>query len=305
MKATEFDTASLRALLATRWGWPATTLTHIADSANVTWRAEGGGRVAYLRVSCAHMRERWVTEGAFTWLGHLAGEGAPVCAPQRTLAGALIVDLPDRPDCYATLIANVPGTLYNDVALNVTTVTAWGRALGSLHNASASFPAADCDQIKHIDGMWQRASQHLPRVDAGLRTAHGEVDGAWAGWSRQPHEFGVTHGDFHRGNAIFNNGTVTIIDFDEPARHWYAADIARALLELAALPPAEWRALRDVFLAAYRSVRPLDAVWEARLPLLMRWRAVLMLLWCVHDGLCDDADFFDWLRARASNGVVW
>jgi Ser/Thr protein kinase RdoA (MazF antagonist) len=70
--------------------------------------------------------------------------------------------------------------------------------------------------------------------------------------------FGLIHYDFELDNLIWNRETVGIVDFDDCARYWFAADIAFALRDafgdnpnaVDLENPIAWQ-----FLSGYRSAR--------------------------------------------------
>lgn len=113
-----------------------------------------------------------------------------------------------------------------------------------------------------------------------------------------PDAFGVIHNDPHAFNFLIDSdsndsgGTVTILDFDVAARHWFAMDIAIALFhplwEQRHRPAAEIEASAREFsrhwLAGYRRENTLDPVWLERLPLFARYRRALFFTALSNEG---------------------
>lgn len=67
---------------------------------------------------------------------------------------------------------------------------------------------------------------------------------------------GLIHADLHLGNALFHQGTVKLIDFDDCGTGPRLYDLAVALWELR--DRADYPAFRDALLSGYRARRDLD-----------------------------------------------
>ena len=136
-------------------------------------------------------------------------------------------------------------------------------------------------------------------------------------WSRglsEARDFGMTHGDYNLGNVLWDGQRVWTIDFDEPLRCWYAADLARPFRDYAGRPRDERRAILEDLVKGYRSVQPLAERWLAELPWFMRMKDLEVYTWALAEGRAEP-DFLaggqpldealTTLRARLERPLDW
>jgi Ser/Thr protein kinase RdoA (MazF antagonist) len=94
---------------------------------------------------------------------------------------------------------------------------------------------------------------------------------------QKPETFGLIHGDLHQGNYFFHQGRVQAIDFDDCGYGYYLYDLAVTLSEV------NWRkstpALRQSFLAGYRSIRDLTPEHEHYLDTFIALRDLQLMIW--------------------------
>ncbi|MCA6282995.1 MAG: phosphotransferase, partial [Phenylobacterium sp.] len=89
--------------------------------------------------------------------------------------------------------------------------------------------------------------------------------------------FGMIHADLHPGNLLIRQDGLAIIDFDDAAFGWRMYDIAVALTHQQSAP--DFEAVRDAFLAGYRSVRDLPEAEAVQLPHFLLVRDLVQLGW--------------------------
>jgi len=294
----------LRAVAVTHWQADLATVTLVNAGVNVIVRfVDVSGRVLYLRAAHPSIRTQQQTRAAYAFMQHAAGASVPVCEVVLAKTGEMMVSV-DFDDFYATVVSGVPGA---PMPLDVTDTgvfAAWGRALGQLHRAAATYTPADGITYSTFTQFWENVRPVVPHARPGIQRVYAELDD----WLRTlpPDDIILTHGDYRPGNVIWDGRTAWTIDFDEPVYHWAITDVARALLEYGVRPHAERQAIKAAFLRGYRSVRPLDPVWVARLPKLMQLRGTIMHLWDVQ-GLADDGTDAntDWALDWALKPVAW
>jgi Ser/Thr protein kinase RdoA (MazF antagonist) len=90
-----------------------------------------------------------------------------------------------------------------------------------------------------------------------VRTRFRTVDGRMLDIIAGAADTGLIHADLHLGNALFDRGSVKLIDFDDCGTGPRLYDLAVALWELRDLP--EYPAFRDALLSGYSARRDLDA----------------------------------------------
>ncbi|WP_066318995.1 phosphotransferase enzyme family protein [Bacillus sp. FJAT-29814] len=120
------------------------------------------------------------------------------------------------------------------VSLDVTNVAHWnaemfkqmGRILGRMHSLSKECELQDVNRPR-----WTPVNQDVFQIRKNLSPWLQEKYEIWmqrlAPYQIKWDTFGLIHNDFHQGNLIVNEeGTLTVIDFDECSYNWYAQDLA-------------------------------------------------------------------------------
>lgn len=97
-----------------------------------------------------------------------------------------------------------------------------------------------------------------------------------------------------------------IIDFDEPMRGWFAADVARPFREIADFPLALRQQLMRAFISGYREIRPFNEQSAAALPWFLRLKNLSIYAWELedNDGQVDDPEMIA-LRREIINPTLW
>ncbi|MDH5506306.1 MAG: phosphotransferase [Anaerolineae bacterium] len=271
------------AVAAARWGAEAGALRLVNDGINVVYRFERGGQGYYLRLVHAALRDRATLEAVLDYLRHLAGAGAAVCRPVESLAENWVEDVVQGEELFlATVVQEVAGELLDVQQAGEAVMRAWGRSLAGLHNAAESFVPRDAATYYTWEKLWEEIAGLIGKHgDAMERAEYQRVDAWLRELPRDAGSFGLTHADYRAGNMIWDGAQVHTIDFDEPVYHWYAADIARVMLDFEDSPPALREQAREWFVAGYRAVRPLAARWVDDLDWLMRMKRLGMYIWTV------------------------
>lgn len=267
--AGEMRTA--RAALA-HWGCDAGSLRAGRYSANAIYRVEQAGTPRFLRLSHAGDRGRAQIQAELDFIAYLAERGFAVNRPVPAASAARIVTV-DAPYArfHAVLFTAAPGRtleLASDGASPTASdaqLTAWGRLMGEMHRAAMAYRPAPRRRRPLWDQVVDTVAAWLPPEE---RAAHRYLDEAraWlADLPRDPEAYGLIHWDFELDNLPWHAGRFHIIDFDDAAYFWYAADLAFAFDDVLDLPPARRDHVIDRVLAGYRSVRPAIEPWEATL----------------------------------------
>jgi Ser/Thr protein kinase RdoA (MazF antagonist) len=203
----------------------------------------------------------------------------PVCEPLLSAGGRWIERLEREGRIWlATAVAKVPGRCVETLGPDAVVWRAWGRSLGALHAAAAAY-APGPRRFLGWDEIWERVGARLPPGAAAARGAFAELDAWQRALPRAAADRGLTHADLRAGNAVADGSRVWLIDFDEPVHTWWAADLARPLLEGALGAAEETRRLRDAFVAGYRELRPLDERWVGELGGFARAKALETWSW--------------------------
>lgn len=92
-----------------------------------------------------------------------------------------------------------------------------------------------------------------------------------------PDRFGLVHSDLRMSNVLVNNGSITVIDFDDCGWSWFLTDLAAVLTFIESTPEAPSIVRR--WLTGYLTVRPLDDAAMAEIPTFVMLRRLTVLGW--------------------------
>ncbi len=309
------DRDALPALAAPLWGADPESFEFVWSGANAVFRfSHPRAGTCYLRVTHSEVRRRVEVESALDFHAHVARAGASVCAPVPSERGVLFEEIRQGDQLFmASAASEAPGRPLapDDRAPEI--VRALGRSIGELHRASQSYVPAPERWFWDWRLIWSEVERRLDRSDP-LATAEFERIDAWSRTLSESQDFGMTHGDYNLGNVLWDGERVWTIDFDEPLRTWYAADLARPFRDYARRPRAERRAILANLVLGYRSVHPLAEAWLAELPWFMRMKDLEVYTWALREGRADPEtlaggqpldEALATLRARMERPLDW
>ncbi len=215
------------------------------------------------------------------FMDHLARGGVSVPAPRLTTGGELVICIPSpQGDYLAACFELAPGVLGEELPFstwNAARFETLGRAVGAFHARARSYQPPPGLQRPHWDeaGNCFNPGERIP--DPLLARRREEALAAVQALPRTPEAYGLIHADLHGGNFMLDapSGRITLLDFDDCARGWYAMDIAMCLHDFCVLSPQPDKddfAAHFLlhFLRGYLPAHPLDAAWIERLPLFLK-----------------------------------
>ncbi len=226
------DDALLAEALA-RWGARPGSAWLVADGAQRVYAFASGGRRRYLRVTPADVRDGAALEAELAFVRHLHDAGLAVAAPVPSMRGADVEPLPAAPPgrWHATAFEEAPGTpfRYDPAADARPHFRRRGRLLGRLHVMARRYardaPAAVARLPRWDEDRWLRAADALvPRSDAAFWGEHRTIMAWLRALPRDADAFGPIHGDVGATNYRVAAGRLTLFDFGDACRHWYAHD---------------------------------------------------------------------------------
>jgi Ser/Thr protein kinase RdoA (MazF antagonist) len=142
-------------------------------------------------------------------------------------------------------------------------------------------PAWDADALVGDEPRWGPPDPEGLFSDedrSALEECRAEVRGRLEEIGAQTDRFGLIHADLGFENALVaDDGTVTIIDFDDSGESWYLCEIASALYPHDRTEGFGER--RDALVAGYRRVRELPDEQLAELPTFLMARRIQTLGW--------------------------
>ncbi|CAN5704649.1 hypothetical protein BH11PSE3_BH11PSE3_24530 [soil metagenome] len=227
---------------------------------NDVFELEAPGRL-FLRIGRQARRTLADAEHEAQALAEARAMGAPVAVAVRGRNGRFAQCLEAREGARAALLfCAALGTMAEDTPQHA---HAQGRALARVHQTALAVSTASSLRRLDVESLvhWpiERTCEQLgTRADLAARfreVASGMVhhlEGMKASLS-----LGLCHGDCHGYNAMVEDGTATLFDFDEGGIGWLAYDLATFLWSCQRHAPAVRRPLWAHFLSGYRSVATL------------------------------------------------
>ncbi|MGE0097597.1 MAG: homoserine kinase [Hydrogenophaga sp.] len=219
----------------------------------------------------------------------LAERGIPVPAPAANAQGEILHTVQGKP---AAVVAKLRGR--SDLAPGVAQCEAVGTMLARMHLAGRDF-AMNQPNLRGLPWWNETVPVVLPFLEAPqadlIRSElayqnHVALSPAYAALPRGP-----IHADLFRDNAMFEDGELTgFFDFYFAGCDTYLFDIAVCLNDWCVLHDENHDGSLDTprslaLLAAYQSIRPLNAAERALLPALLRAGALrfwISRLWDLH-----------------------
>ena len=225
-------------------------------------------------LDAAAMRAIWA------WVHHLDAHGASVAGPIPSMAGRLVEAIEQEEGPFlATAVRKAPGILAEELPYEQWSdalFRAWGRTAGKMHAIAQTYAPED-PALRRPE--WDQGgncfSSTIPDALANTAIAHhhAQVRATLSTLPKDPSSHGMIHTDFHAANFFVEpeTGVITVFDFDDCSRGWYAMDIAMALFDVLVVYPRQDRlAFAEHFLGQYIEgyllEEPLDAFWVAQLP---------------------------------------
>lgn len=254
-----------------RWAHDEGSVRFARASANVVYRFVHRDTRQFLRFALSTERSRTAIAAEVALLDWLAGAGVPVARPLRSRTGTLVETVAtDLGTVHAVVFAGLEGVHLAIDALDDMHFHAWGAALGQLHAAMPRYPGA----TSPARGDWRDhlafIRAHIPPGEPAVRREADHIAAVLGTLPVERDRFGLIHFDFELDNLYWQDRTIAMLDFDDCAHYWYAADIAFALRDLFAAGADLGHPSFRTFVRGYRAQHPLDDDLLARVPLFFR-----------------------------------
>jgi Ser/Thr protein kinase RdoA (MazF antagonist) len=262
-----------RELLAS-WEHDPDTVQFVRSSANFLYRFQAHGQPRFLRFIEATERRREAIVAEMSLLEGVSAAGiavpAPIASRQRRL-----VETADTVwgQFHAVVFPALEGEQLEVDDLDAAGMRTWGHTLGRLHTVMGLLPQrlARPTWRDRLSAIQRAFPPDSPALQAEYRH--------FADWLDElpttPETYGMIHGDFELDNLIWRSGSAAVLDFDDSAFMWYAADVAFAVRDLFATDMDLGDQRFQAFVAGYRASRPLSDESLAQTPLFLRFAQLL------------------------------
>lgn len=265
------DRSALAEQILSRWTHDAGSARFFRSSANVLYRFTLAGRPSFLRFADSSERRRDDVETEMDVVQALAAFGINLATPVRSKAGHIVETVETSLGTFhAVALQALDGSTLEVEDLDPAGLRAWGAALGRLHLAMSQLPRDLVAQRRTWRHDLATAAEHVPADRPTVTRELAAVTTALEALPDDPAAFGLIHFDFELDNLVWQDGDVGMLDFDDCAQYWYAADIVFAVGDLFDGPLSAADPGFIQFRAGYESVRDPGPAWLADAELFSR-----------------------------------
>jgi len=250
-------------------------VTFIQHSENITFRVTTPGKSFLLRLHLpltsgmgSHGAKPEIVRSEMIWLNSLQRNRLPVPQPVRNRAGEFVTRVTDadRKPVNATVLEWLEGEIYTREMETEDTVAQIGMLAGKIHSHSSRWRLpTGFERPTHNANYFTRVVDSLkPAVDDGridyydlkiLHTSIQELSRILQPIRKTRKSFGLIHGDLHRGNFLYHEGEISLIDFSLCAFGHFMYELGTCLSNI---QPS----LHPIFLSNYNRFFPLPKNYE-------------------------------------------
>lgn len=257
------------------WGYDPGSVYYFRGSANFLCLFRREGQRYFLRFNATTERDVAAVEAEVALVDWLHRNGIKVAAPIPSKAGRLVETVTtDLGEFIAVVFAAVPGAHPDLSELDDEGFKAWGAALGKLHSAMKGAP------VGQNRPTWR---DQLDLARPFITAADTDLQAEWLAlvvWADSlptgPDDYGLIHYDFELDNLLWQDDSITILDFDDCVHSWYVADIAYALRDLFEDGVDLEHPRFQAFVAGYQEHHPLNPELLAQLPVFLRMHQICL-----------------------------
>ena len=257
--------------------------------ANLVYHYENGGQPRILRISCRPDRTAELIQAELHFVEYLAEGGVRVARPVPSVHENLLEVIPAAGMTFIAVSfvkgrgMRVPDNGYRyreGVSINEYFQN-WGQVLGQMHRQAKTYQPLSESMKRPEWHQWEYYSgfpygERLPLIHKKYAQLIAELHAL----PKDVDSYGLIHNDFNDGNFTvdYDNGDITVFDFDDSCYFWFMYDIAgaweggigRAMFRPLAERQDFMKRYMEQVLTGYTRENTLSDDWLARLPLFLR-----------------------------------
>jgi len=241
------------------------------DVQNIIYKIKINSKYHILRFSHSSVRTNDDIQSEIHWINYLLDNHIPAARPRRSIDDSFtkIIEVGD-----SYFVASVFEYAEGDfVYTNGRTywdpdfLTKWGSIVGRLHALSKKYVPDSGIKRRHVwssKELIEKAKKYVPRDRPKVIKRIEDICQQIDGLPKTNETYGLIHCDLNPTNFFYNDGEVTIFDFDDCCYNYFLHDIAGAIpLYSSKFRKSSWRvdfeSFFGFFLKGYFSENILDS----------------------------------------------
>ncbi|MBQ8632456.1 MAG: phosphotransferase [Lachnospiraceae bacterium] len=312
-----FENFELAKLALTNWEHDEDTLDeylkYFRISSNAVYPFAMKGKRHFLRLSPVEEKQKENLTGELEFLQYLVNAGYGAMKPMAAKNGELMLTLNTKwGGYYASVFEGVAGISIEDTDYREEIMTAYGKALGRLHNLSMDYQPENrkwsyVDALAWVKKTLAEYQNQYPEKGLPLEKMQKEAEAVEQELSKlkQTKEtFGLVHYDFEPDNVFYKeeDNSCQVIDFEDGMYHFFLVDIEQVLDSLSEeLEGDAFEQTKKYFLQGYESEKALEPDYELKCRLMRRFCNLFSyarLVHCIAEEVSDAPDWMVSLRNR-------
>jgi Ser/Thr protein kinase RdoA (MazF antagonist) len=269
-----FENFNLAEMLVKNWAYDEESVKLFRNfriSSNAIYPFEIGGKQHFLRLSPAATKDVGFIQDEIAFAKHLRNHSYDAVNFIESKNGKLVESCETPWGIYhASVMEGVLGEELEKLEMDASKAFEFGSALGGLHKISCACDVEFSNRMDYLDAlMWCRAylydfSEHSVIIDA--------VDHLIPILEKLPKDkmqYGMIHYDFDLDNVFWNqeSGRMSVIDFDDCMKSWYAMDVVLSLDKLG-------DGYQDSFIEGYKTHFQMSSDYERIAPALRQFTRI-------------------------------
>ena len=317
-----FENFELAKLALTNWEHDEDTLDeylkYFRISSNAVYPFSIRGKRHFLRLAPIEEKQKENLVGELEFLQYLGNAGYGAMKPVAAKNGELLLTLNTKwGGYYASVFEGVAGISIEDTDYREEIMTAYGKALGRLHNLSMDYQPENrkwsyVDVLAWVKKTLTEYQKQYPEKGLPLEKMQKEAEAVEQELSKlkQTKEtFGLVHYDFEPDNVFYKeeDNSCQVIDFEDGMYHFFLVDIEQVLDSLSEeLEGDAFEQAKKYFLQGYESEKALEPDYEPKCRLMRRFCNLFSyarLVRCIAEEVPNAPEWMVSLKARLTGKI--
>lgn len=274
-------------LVKEKWGLTLEPTFH-RHVANDIYFSKIGDLEVVLRITSDTQRSQQEIQSELDWINDLRANSIRVCETVLSNTKKEIETFIEADQTFHVVVfKKISGARVEDENLNEDIVHSWATQLAKMNQLSETYaPPGFRRRRWDEDSTYLKALTALNETSEKIKNESLKVFQWMKNRAPQRNEFGLIHADLHLGNFFYDQGQITVFDFDDSCYHWFMYDLAVPLLTLIRnFEEPEFHQKRDrlvkKFIDSYFSIRPRYSGWKEDLLIFYKYRCLFVHLWLI------------------------